>query len=171
MSRTLYIVAGIISLIAGVLALFDPFGATFAATLIAGWGFILFGLLQFVAAFQASGWGGRIWSFLLGILTAVVGVQILANPLGGMVSLTLMLAILMIASGIAKLLVSWPARNSQYFWPLLISGAASLLLGFIILRHFDTAVPNVLGLLLGIELLSNGVASIAFAWLTRDRSA
>ncbi len=83
MSRTLYIVAGIVSLIAGVLALFDPFGATFAATLIAGWGFILFALLQFVAAFQAAGWGGRIWSFLLGILAAIVGVRFLQTRWAG----------------------------------------------------------------------------------------
>lgn len=171
MSRTLFIIAGALSIVAGLMALFDPFGASFAATLIAGWGFLIYAVIQLIAAFRSEGWGGKIWSFLIGVLAILVGIELLANPLEGMITLTMMVAILMIASGLAKLIVSWTIRQTQFFWPVLISGAASLLLGFIIIRHFDAAAMSVLGILLGIELLSNGIASIAFAWMTRDKAA
>lgn len=170
MSRTLFIIVGVLSILSGLYALFNPFPASVAAAILAGWAFLFLGAIKIVAGFRSGETGTRIWSVVIGILAVFVGIEILADPLGSLVSLTLMVAILLIASGLAKLIFTWSLRGNQMFWPMLISGAASLILGLIILRHFPTATGSVLGLLLGVELLSNGIAAISMSWLTRDKA-
>jgi uncharacterized membrane protein HdeD (DUF308 family) len=120
----------VISLIGGVMALLNPFAATMAATLLAGWTFALVGILQIVQAFQDKGWGGFVWALLFGILTLVVGLSLIFNPLAGMVSLTLLVAVLFLIM---------------------------VALGIMILADFPASAAAILGILLGVELLSNGV--------------
>ena len=51
-------ILGAIALIGGILALANPFAATLAATLLAGWTFLLFGVVQIIQAFRITGWSG-----------------------------------------------------------------------------------------------------------------
>jgi uncharacterized membrane protein HdeD (DUF308 family) len=58
-------------------------------------------------------------------------------------------------------------RETRLFWPLILSGALSVLLaGFVIANFFEIA-PQLLGVLLGIELLFNGAGLIALAFFLR----
>lgn len=150
-------VLAVISLVGGVLALFNPFAATLAATLMAGWAFIFLGGLQVIQSFQVQGWGGFIWALLFGILTFVVGVSLVFNPLAGMVSLTLLVAVLFLALGVAKIMYALSLRSVTGWGWVLASGIVSLALGVLILADFPWAAVSVLGILLGVELISNGV--------------
>ena len=47
MSRTLWLVVGIISILGGIFAFFNPLSASFAAEQLAGFVFLLVGILQF----------------------------------------------------------------------------------------------------------------------------
>lgn len=170
MSRTLFIIAGVLSVLAGLYALINPFPATLVATVMAGWAFLIYAVLQVAAAFQAEGWGGRIWSILIGVLAFIVGIEVLANPLESVLTLTLMVGILFIASGVAKIVASFSLKGTGLFWPIMISGIASLILAFMILSNFPVSAAVALGFLLGVELLSNGIATLAFAFATRDRA-
>ncbi len=147
----------VISLVGGVLALLNPFAATLAATLMAGWAFALLGVLQIVQAFQVQGWGGFIWALLFGILTLVVGGSLLFNPLAGMVSLTLLVAVLFLAIGVVKVMYAFSLRPVTGWGWVLLSGIVSVVLGVMILADFPWAVGSILGILLGVELISNGV--------------
>ena len=53
MSRTLWLVVGIISILGGIFAFFNPLSASFAAEQLAGFVFLLVGILQFIALFRA----------------------------------------------------------------------------------------------------------------------
>lgn len=153
----------VISLVGGVLALFNPFAATLAATMMAGWAFAILGVIQLVQAFQLRGWGGFVWSLLFGVLTLVVGLSLIFNPLSGMVSLTLLVAVLFLIMGVIKIMYGFSLRPVSGWGWVLASGSLSLALGIMILADFPYSATAVLGILLGIELLSNGVLFLLVA--------
>jgi len=150
-------VFAVISLVGGVLALLNPFAATLAATLMAGWAFAFLGALQVIQSFQVQGWGGFLWALLLGILTLIVGISLIFNPLEGMVSLTLLVAVLFLATGAVKIMYAFSLRPVAGWGWVLFSGIVSLVLGVMILANFPWSAVSVLGILLGVELISNGV--------------
>lgn len=150
-------ILAVISLVGGVLALLNPFAATLAATMLAGWAFIILGGIQVVQSFQVQGWGGFLWALLFGLLSLAVGIALIFNPLAGMVSLTLLIAILFLALGVVKILYSFSLRPvSGWIW-VLLSGILSIVLGILIFSNFAAAAVSVLGILLGVELISNGI--------------
>lgn len=150
-------VLAVISLIGGVLALFNPFAATLAATMMAGWVFALLGIVQIFQACQVQGWGGFIWALLFGLLSLIVGGSLIFNPLAGMISLTLLVAVLFIATGVVKIMYSFSLRPVTGWGWVLFSGLVSLVLGVMILADFPASAASILGILLGVELISNGV--------------
>lgn len=147
----------LISIVGGLFALWNPLAATLTVTLLAGWAFLILGVVQIVQSFGVSDWGGFIWALLLGVATAVVGVVLLFDPLAGMVSLTLLVAVLFLVSGVAKAMFAFSLRPVAGWGWVLASAAVSILLGIMILADFPWAAVSVLGILLGVELLSNGV--------------
>lgn len=150
-------VFAVVSLVGGVLALANPFAATLAATLMAGWAFAVLGALQIVQSFQVQGWGGFLWALLFGVLTLVVGISLIFNPLAGMVSLTLLVAVLFLVLGAVKIMYAFALRPVSGWGWVLASGVVSLVLGVMILSNFPYSAVSVLGILLGVELISNGV--------------
>lgn len=147
----------VISLVGGVLALLNPFAATLAATMLAGWTFIFLGGLQVIQSFQVQGWSGFLWALLFGLLSLVVGVSLVFNPLAGMVSLTLLVAVLFLATGAVKIFYGFSLRPVSGWGWVLFSGIVSFALGILIFADLPWAAVSVLGILLGVELISNGV--------------
>ncbi len=91
-------VLGVVSIIAGVLALLNPFPASLAAVQLAAWAFLIIGAVQIFAAFSAKSWGGKLWTLLLGVVAVLVGVNLLGKPLAGLITLTLVLGVMFIVS-------------------------------------------------------------------------
>jgi membrane protein HdeD len=158
------VVLGVLSLIAGILALLNPFPASLAAVRLASWAFLIFGALQIIDAFSATGWGGKLWSLVLGVVAFLVGIDLLTEPLAGLIKLTMVLGALFLVSGAFKLIVGWRVHRSDVKAAVILSGLASLLIGIIILSNFPASAATSLGIILGIELISNGVSAIALGW-------
>jgi len=165
------VVLGILSIVVGVLAILNPFPASLVAVKLAGWAFLIIGGLQIAGGFRATGWGARIWALAIGVLALVAGINLLGEPLAGMVSLTIVLALLFLVSGLVKLIAAWQIKHSSYRLAVLVSGIASLLLGFIILSNFPISAVTSLGILLGVELISNGVSALALGWASKTGTA
>lgn len=161
--RILWIVIGVLSVLAGVLALANPFIATLTAERFAGWAFVFIGILQIAAAFQTVGWGGRIWVILLGIACILLGVLLLLNPLAGIMSLTLAAALTFIIAGIFKIVLALGLRGTGAFGLMMISGVVSVALGGMVLGNFPASAATLLGILLGVELISTGVSMVALS--------
>jgi len=157
-------VLGVISIAAGILALVNPFPASIAAAQIAGWAFLIIGGFQIVEAFSAEGWGGKLWTLLLGVVALIVGINLLANPLAGIISLTMVLGIMFLVSGLFKFMVGLKVHKSEFKYAVIISGLASFAIGFIILSNFPASAAASLGILLGIELISNGISAVALGF-------
>ena len=150
-------VLAVICIIGGFLALMNPFGATIFAVTLAGWVFLIQGVLQVLHAFRIRDWSGFIWSLGLGVLSLIVGIVLVVDPLAGSISLTLLVAVLFLITGIAKTMFALALRPLGGWAWVLLSGLVSLLLGVLILTNFPASAATILGLLLGVELVSNGV--------------
>jgi uncharacterized membrane protein HdeD (DUF308 family) len=163
-------IAGGLAVLGGILALANPLAATLAAEQLAGWFFVVIGLLQFISAFQREGWGGKILMLILGALYIFVGVSLIGNPLAGTLSLTWLVAFLFLFGGVVKIAMS-VLYGLKEFWLLLLSGVVSIILAFMIFSNFPFSAISALGILLGVELIMNGIALIAFGFTRRPEPA
>ncbi|WBU56412.1 HdeD family acid-resistance protein [Paracoccus sediminicola] len=161
--RIMWIIIGLLSILAGVLALANPFAATLTAELLAGWSFLFIGLLQIIAAFQIRGTGGKLWVVLLGAACIFLGIFLLRNPLAGVVSLTILAAISFLAGGIFKIFLAFDFRGTNAFWLVLLSGIVSVALALMIFGNFPASALTILGVLLAVELISTGVSMVALS--------
>ncbi|KJS19764.1 MAG: hypothetical protein VR78_02775 [Hoeflea sp. BRH_c9] len=160
----------IICIVGGFLALINPFGATIFAVTLAGWVFLFQGVIQIIHAFRARQQSGFIWSLGLGVLSLLVGFVLVADPLAGSVSLTLLVAVLFLFTGVAKIMFALSLRGASGWIWVLASGLISAALGIMILAGLPSTAATILGLLLGIELISNGVLFLFVALGLRDLS-
>ncbi|MEM6576902.1 MAG: DUF308 domain-containing protein [Pseudomonadota bacterium] len=170
-NKFLWILMSLLSIVGGVIALMNPVFASGVATLFVAWMFIIFGILQVIAGFRIEGAGAKIWSILLGALATYLGITILGHPLKGMLALTSMIAILCLSVGIAKTILSFSLEDRRFFWLVLVSGLASIAVGLIIFMSWPVSAVTALGILLGIQLLSDGAASLAMALSTDGEEA
>jgi uncharacterized membrane protein HdeD (DUF308 family) len=167
----LWLLAGLLSIAGGILALANPFAATLTASLLAGWMFMAIGVLTILSAFGDKGWGGRILALLVGVLILLLGFSLVANPLRGILQLTVVAAILLGATGVFRILLAFAPEARLARWPLVISGALSLLLAAMILTNFPYSAAVTLGIFLAVELISNGVTLIVIALDRREPEA
>lgn len=163
MSRTLWLVVGIISILGGIFAFFNPLSATFAAEQLAGFTFLLVGILQFIALFRAHSTIGKVLAAIGGVLGVLIGIELLQNPLQGILTLTMVVAILFMATGIVRVVVAFGLRKTVAFIPLLISGLISIALAVMIFSGYPQSATYMLGVLLAVELISNGISLIMYS--------
>lgn len=156
-SWTWMAVLAVICIVGGFLALLNPFGATIFAVTLAGWVFLIQGVIQIIHAFRVRDWPGFIWSLGIGVLSLLVGVILVADPLAGAIPLTLLVAVLFLAIGVAKIMFALSLKPASGWVWVLVSGLVSAALGVMILAGLPASATTILGLLLGIELVSNGV--------------
>lgn len=163
-----WLLLGLLSLAFGVFALANTLAASLAVTTITGVLFLIIGVIQTIAGLAGTSIGNRIVAVLMGLLMAFLGFSFLSNPLEGAISLAMLVLILLAAGGILRLSFAWMMRQTAYFWPMLLSGALTIVLAAYIAVNFALVSVQLLGILLGIELLFNGAGLIALALFIRS---
>ncbi|NVK45817.1 MAG: DUF308 domain-containing protein [Rhodobacteraceae bacterium] len=162
-----WVAIGVLTFIFGLLALGNAVATSLAITVLLGTLFILAGAAKLWAGFSGLDHENRVFSMIWGLISLMIGVSFVANPMDGTVSLTLVITFFLLISGVVRLLMSWRMRESRLFWMLLLSGAVTVLLGGYILGNFAAISLSLLGLLLGIELLVDGAALVGFGLFLR----
>ncbi|MCJ8191806.1 HdeD family acid-resistance protein [Sphingomicrobium aestuariivivum] len=162
-NKTVLLVTGIVMLIGGILALFNPFAATLAAEIFAAWVFLISGILQVIAAFAGKIPGKKIWPILFGLILIWLGWSLLGHPLAGIVALTIVVGVSILIGGISKLLWGVFAEGVRARGLLILSGFVSVALGIMILGNIAGASTVLLGIILGIDLVSSGIALIVLS--------
>jgi uncharacterized membrane protein HdeD (DUF308 family) len=104
---------GILGIILGIAVIQHPLWSTvlIPTTLIFMVGFlgIAIGILQIIAAFRGAGWGAGI----LGVVSVMLGLILIVNPLPGVVALPFVLGFLALAGGIVAPVVALGNRASR----------------------------------------------------------
>lgn len=164
----LWLIVGVLSVIAGIIAFANPFAATLTAEILSGYMFTAIGILTLVSAFQDQGWGARVWALLLGVVLTVFGFNLIASPLEGVLRLTVIVATLMMVLGIFRIAIAFTSVAAGARGFLIVAGLLSIVLSIMIFSNFPWSSAVVLGVFLAIELISNGVSMI-FVALDRRR--
>ena len=162
-----WLILGLLSIAFGVFVLSNPVAASIAVTTLAGVLFLLSGGFQIFAGFGEESMGSKFLGIGLGLLMVLLGLSLMWHPLEGVISLTMLVAILFAASGVARLITSFQMRDTPFFWAMLLSGGVSVLLAGYIFANFASVAPSLLGLLLGIELVFNGAGLVVLAFFLR----
>lgn len=158
--RTVWdVVFGIVLVIGGFVVLGDVVLATAVSVFLIGWMALFSGVTLLIASLFRIRSGG-FWSAALGgaILT-VLGLFVLRNPLIGAVSLTLLAGSMFFASGLTRIVVAFQVTEAR--WLLVISGLISVGLGLYVLFNLAAATISLLGILMGIQILLEGMTLIA----------
>ncbi|MCA0993950.1 MULTISPECIES: HdeD family acid-resistance protein [Roseobacteraceae] len=157
-----WIVIGIASILGGIIALLNPFAASVTAQTLVAWFLLILGVIQAISIFRVTRMRERLVAILLTIIYLWLGISFLANPLEGLISLTLVAAIMFLVSGITKVIYAFSVTDSRFKLAMIISGAVSVILAIMIFTNFPSSAAVVLGVLLSVELLSTGVALVIF---------
>lgn len=150
------IAIGLISTIAGFLALWAPFIAGLSVTVVVGLLLVATGVSQLIFAFKAGSIGKGLLTFVLGALAAVTGLYMALTPGVGLVSLTLVLAAYFFVAGISEVIGAFKMKRAKGWVWALFSGVASLLLGIMIWWQFPLSGTWAVGILTGIRMIFGG---------------
>lgn len=158
---------GILLMVLGAIAILVPALASFTVTIFIGWVLVFASVFLFASAFSnRSGFHlfiGIIWA----LLALIAGLWLLIDPGQGTRTLTLIVMLYFLVSGVFKLGVSVGNRGTPGIGWLAINGVLSVIIGLIILADMPEAANWAIGLLLGIDFIFSGWGLINFAGAAR----
>jgi uncharacterized membrane protein HdeD (DUF308 family) len=169
----LYLAEGIALVVLGVIAILVPPIATLAVTIVLGWLFLISGIIGLSTTFMMRQAPGFWWSLLSGVLAIVVGGLLLAAPLRGAFSLTLVLIAFFVIEGVASIMFALEHKrelSGRWGW-MLVSGLVDLVLSVMIFAGLPSSAAWAIGLLVGINMIFGGSALIAMALHARNPAA
>ncbi len=154
---------GVVMLILGFIGLGMTFSLTIASVLYFGV-LLLFGSgFQLVDAFKSKGWKSVSLHVLMAVFYLIGGFVMIADPVGSSVWLTLMIAAMLIAAGLMRIIMGFQMRGSKGWGWVAFSGALSILLGIMVFMKWPASGLWVIGMFVAIELIIQGWSSITIA--------
>lgn len=158
---TWFMIYGIVLVLLGAFAIVVPGVATIAVELMVGWLLLISGLIGLISVIRSGTSSPGFWWNLLGaVVFLLAGIALLWDPIAGAVTLTLILAAYLLATGIAKLIATPHYRRTisdSWGW-ILFSAIVDIVLGLLIVSGLPGNALWILGLLVGINLLFSGIA-------------
>lgn len=152
---------GVLTLILGILAIAAPLFsgltvATFLALVL-----VAAGIAQTLFAFKAGSFGEGFFTFMFGLFTLLAGAAMLARPLVGLASITIVLAVYFFVDGVFGAINSFRLRPVAGWGWMLFSGIVSVILGIMILNDWPASGAWLVGTLVGVRLIFAGWSMIA----------
>lgn len=144
----------------GIAAIVFPAVSTLVATLLVGWVFLLAGCFSLVGSFSISGTGPFFAALLSSLLSIAAGLFLLVNPLTGAVALTIVVGVLFAIQCAFEIYFAFEMRPHQGWVGMLLSGIASGVMAVLIAAGWPAISTIVLGILLGVNFFSSGLAYI-----------
>lgn len=159
------IIFGVIGIILGLLAMAAPVLTGLSIGMLLGAFVTVAGIFRIIWAFEATSFGKGVLAFVLGALTLVCGMALLANPMFTAAVLTIILATYFIVDGIFEIALGF-GRKGGGWW--VVAGIVSILLGSMLWAQFPLSGPWAMGILFGIKLIFMGLIMITGGSVIRE---
>lgn len=161
-------VAGVLAILVGCVAILVPAVASVATAIFIGWILIIAGVFLVAGAFGQRSAGRLAWRLFWALLTIIAGIYLVTAPLDGTFTLTVVLGIYFFLMGLTRVFVAFAARGEPGASLVGISGLAAVLVGALILAKLPESSDWAVGLLVGIDLIFAGWALTSTALAGRD---
>lgn len=147
---------GILMLVLGFLGILLPQLFTLGIELLIGVLLLVGGILAVIRGFRLRGVPGTALSIAVGVLSILVGIALLAFPMTGAITLTLMVGLLFLIQGAAEVAAALQHREWTAWGWMMASGVASLVIALLLIFGLPGTATWAIGLLVGINLIFTG---------------
>lgn len=163
-----FVALGIVMIFAGACALGDTVLVTLLSVIFIGTVMVVSGVFQIIHAFANKGWGAFLFALACGALYVVGGFLIMREPVRGSILLTILLLFALAISGILRIGMAVRHRDVRGWWLLLLGGLISIGLAVILYLSLPWSGLWVLGTLIGVELLVQGITWTSLGFTLRS---
>lgn len=165
----LFFVEGLVLFALGVFAVAAAPVASLAITIFIGWLFLIGGSVGLVTTALSRHLPGFLWAALSAAIAIIAGTILVARPMSGAISLTLVLSIFFIMDGVMSIMYGIEYRrhlSNSWGW-LVASGIVDLLLAGMIISGLPATASWAIGLIVGINFMFGGSSLLAVALRAR----
>jgi uncharacterized membrane protein HdeD (DUF308 family) len=165
-----FLFEGILLVVLGLAAMIVPPLASLAVTIFLGWMFLISGIAGLALTFWARQMPGFWWSLVSAALALVAGLVLLARPVQGTLTLTIVVGAYFLAEGVASIMYALEHRrelSERWSW-MLFAGIMDIVIAGLIISGLPGSALWAIGLLVGINLLFGGATLIGMALAARN---
>jgi uncharacterized membrane protein HdeD (DUF308 family) len=159
---------GILTVLIGIIALGSPLASGVVLSYMIAFLLIGGGITRGIYALKAGSLGKGILMLAFGAITLFAGFTVLANPILGLATLTIILFAYFLIEGITGIILALQVKPQKGWGVLLINGIVSLLLAIMVYRNWPVSAVWLPGVLVGINLLFTGITMLAIGSTARD---
>ncbi|HXZ88614.1 MAG TPA: HdeD family acid-resistance protein [Candidatus Binataceae bacterium] len=160
---------GIALIILGTVALGDTLAVTLISVFLVGWLLVASGAFHVIHLVRQTE-VRSFWNLLGTICDFLAGFYLVAQPALGALTLTLVLAAFLLASGVTRMVGVFHVGLPHKFWPVL-NCVLSIVLGILLWVHWPWTGLWFIGFAIAIELIFHGWAWVMVALALRSGAA
>ena len=164
-----FLFEGILLAVLGLAAMIVPPLASLAVAIFLGWMFLISGIAGLVVTYWARQMPGFWWSLFSAALAVLAGLVLLARPMQGVLTLTIIVGAYFLIEGVTTIMYALEHRRelSGRWSLLLVSGLMDILISFLIISGLPGSAEWAIGLLVGINLVLGGASLVGMALAAR----
>jgi uncharacterized membrane protein HdeD (DUF308 family) len=167
--RKRLMLAGVLMLVLGAVAIVVPAVASVATAIFIGWILVIASAFELANGMAVEHGGRRALRAVLAVLTFAAGLYLLVAPLDGVFTLTVILVIWFMATGTARVIVGIAERGLPGWGMTVLSGVISIVLGVLIAEKLPSSADWAIGLIVGVDLFFAGITLTSLAYTLRNR--
>jgi len=152
--------------VCGVLAIVLPLTFSVGVAELLGWLFVFAAGAHLIFGIH-FGSGTLAWHAFVAALYGLAAINLLINPLLGVVLLALVVGILLIVEGIVEIVLFFVLREYRHAVWILIDGVVTLVLGVLACAHWPPASLELVQYLVGISFISSGISRLLLGFAIR----
>jgi uncharacterized membrane protein HdeD (DUF308 family) len=157
------IASAAIVLACGTLAILLPLTFSVGVATLLGWLFVIAAIAHLVFGIH-FGRGMFAWHAFIAGLYGLAAINLLVNPLLGVVLLALVAGVVLISEGVIEIVLFFMLREYRHAIWMLIDGVITFLLGIIACGHWPPASLEIVRYLVGISFVSSGISRLLLAF-------
>jgi uncharacterized membrane protein HdeD (DUF308 family) len=167
----LFLAEGIVLVLLGIGAIIAPMIAGIAVTLLLGWLFLVGGIFGLIVTYWGREMPGFWWSLVSAALAVLAGLILIARPMEGLLTLTVVLTAFFIMEGIASIMFALAHKrelSGRWGW-VVAAGVFDLLIAAMIFAGLPGSAAWAIGLLVGINMVFGGSSLIGMALAAKPK--